>query len=94
MTEADWANVCYYQPDSVLFLHKATNDMRTAASNLFKNKQVLQAYRLKNNIADNVDSRIVVADVVVDFFKQMIKYLEEFSTQEHRMSRYDADPFI
>jgi hypothetical protein len=94
MTEADWANVCYYQPDSVLFLHKATNDMRTAASNLFKNKQVFQAYRLKNNIADNVDDRIVVVDVLVEFFKQMIKYLEEFSTQELRMSQYDADPFI
>jgi hypothetical protein len=93
-TEADWANVCYYQPDSVLFLHKATNDMRTAASNLFRNKQVLQSYRLKKNISEDLDDRIVVADVVVDFFKQMIKYLEEFPTQIHRMSQYDADPFI
>jgi hypothetical protein len=94
MTDVDWDNVCNYQADSVLFLHKATNDMRAAAKNLFKNKQVLQAYRLKNNIADDVDDRIVVADVVVEFFKQMIAYLEEFPTQMHRMSQYDADPFI
>jgi uncharacterized protein YjaG (DUF416 family) len=68
--------------------------MRAAASNLFKNKEVFQAYRLKKNIADDVDDRIIVADVVVDFFKQMIKYLEEFPTQVHRMSQYEADPFI
>ena len=94
MTNADWANVCYYQPDSVLFLHKATNDMRTAASNLFKNKEVFRAYRLKKGIAANVDDRIVVADVVVEFFRQMVAYLIEFPTQERRMSRYDQDPFI
>jgi hypothetical protein len=94
MTEADWANVCYYQPDSVLFLHKASNDICAAASNLFKNKEVFRTYRLKKNIAEDVDSRIVVADVVVDFFKQMIIYLKEFPTQELRMSQYDADPFI
>jgi hypothetical protein len=94
MTEADWSNVCYYQSDSVLFLHKASNDMRTAASNLFKNKEFFQTYRLKKNIAEDVDDRIVVADVVVEFFKQMVDYLEEFPTQELRMSQYDADPFI
>jgi len=44
MTDADWDNVCYYQSDSVLFLHKATNDMRAAATNLFKNKQVFNDY--------------------------------------------------
>jgi hypothetical protein len=68
--------------------------MRTAASNLFKNKQVFQAYRLKNNISEDLDDRIVVADVVVEFFKQMVAYLEEFPTQMHMMSQYDADPFI
>jgi hypothetical protein len=94
MADADWANVCYYQADSVFFLHKATNDMRAAASNLFKNKQVFRAYRLKKDIADNVDDRIVVADVVVEFFEQMIAYLNEFPTQERRMSQYDEDPFI
>lgn len=94
MTDADWANVCYYQADSVLFLHKASNDMRTAASNLFKNKQVFRAYRLKKQVADDVDDRIVVADVVVEFFRQMIQYLMAYPTQEDRMSRYDIDPFI
>jgi hypothetical protein len=38
-----------------------------------------------------VDSRIVVADVVVEFFKQMVDYIEEFPTQELRMSQYDAE---
>jgi hypothetical protein len=33
--------------------------MRAAASNLFKNKEVFQAYRLKKNIADDVDDRII-----------------------------------
>lgn len=94
MTEDDWSNVCYYQPDSVLFLHKATNDMRTAASNLFKNKDVFRAYRLKKGIAADVDDRIVVADVVVEFFRQMVAYLEEYPSQADRMSRYDLDPFI
>ena len=68
--------------------------MRTAASNLFKNKEVFRAYRLKKGIAANVDDRIVVADVVVEFFRQMVAYLIEFPTQERRMSRYDQDPFI
>jgi hypothetical protein len=94
MTDADWANVCYYQSDSLLFLHKATNDMRAAASNLFKNKDVFLAYRLKKEIAEDVDDRIVVADVVVEFFRQMNQYLMAYPTQEDRMSRYDIDPFI
>jgi hypothetical protein len=94
MTYADWGNVCYYQADSVLFLHKATNDMRTAATNLFKNKEVFRAYRLEKQIADDVDDRIVVADVVVEFFQQMVDYLRNFPTQQDRMSRYDVDPFI
>ncbi len=94
MTDADWANVCYYQSDSVLFLHRANNDMRTAASNLFQNKEVFRAYRLNKNIDEEVDNRIVVADVVVEFFKQTIEYLQEFPTQLDRMARYDADPFI
>ena len=89
MTDEDWANVCYYQSDSVLFLHKATNDMRAAASNIFKNKEVFRAYRLKKGIADDVDDRIVV----VEFFKQMIAYLNEFPNQADRMSHYDPDPF-
>ncbi len=93
MTDADWANVCYYQSYSVLFLHKATNDMRAAASNLFKNKQALLAYRLKKGIADEVDDRIVVADVLVEFFKQMIAYLNQFPNQADRMSRYVLLPY-
>ena len=76
----------------VCFIKKWTsNDMREAASNLFKSKGVFKSYRLKKNIADHVDSRIVVADVVVEFFKQMFDYIEEFPTQELRMSQYDAD---
>jgi hypothetical protein len=94
MTDADWANVCYYQSDSILFLHKATNDMRAAASNLFKNQKVFRTYRLEKQIAGDVDDRIVVADVVVEFFQQMIQYLQEFPTQQDRMARYGADPFI
>ena len=82
MTVADWNNVCYYQPDSVLFLHKATNDMRTAAFNLFKNKKVFRAYRLKKEIAADVDDRIVVADVVVEFFRQMVAYLENIHPKQ------------
>jgi hypothetical protein len=94
MTEADWANICYYQADSVLFLHKATNDMRAAATNLFTNNEVLRAYRLEKGIAEDVDDRIVVADVVLEFFQQMVDYLRNFPTQENRMSRYEVDPFI
>ena len=52
------------------------------------------AYRLKKEIAADVDDRIVVADVVVEFFQKMIAYLEEFPTQADRMSRYDQDPFF
>jgi hypothetical protein len=88
VTDDDWLNVCYYEADSILFLHKATNDMRAAASNLFQNKEAL----LREEIADNVDDRIAVADVVVKFFKQMISYLNEFPHQADRMSRYDPDP--
>jgi hypothetical protein len=94
MTDADWDNICYYQAASVLFIHKATNDMRAAAVNLFKNKEVFRSYRLEKGIAEDVDDRIVVADVVVKFFQHMIDYLMSFSTQEDRMERYDADPFI
>jgi hypothetical protein len=49
MTDADWANVCYYQSDSVLFIHKATNDMRAAASNISKNKEV-SLYSLSSSV--------------------------------------------
>ncbi len=94
MTDADSDNVCYYQSDSVLFIHKATNDMRAAAANLFKNKGIFRSYRLKKNIYDDVDDRIVGADVVVEFFQQMIDYLMNFPTQEDRLARYDTDPFI
>jgi hypothetical protein len=94
MTDADWDNVCFYKPDSVLFLHKAANDMRAAATNLFKNKEVFRSYRLEKGIAEDVDDRIVVADVVVEFFRQMIDYLMNFPTQEDRLARYDTDPFI
>ena len=51
----------------------------TAASNLFKN--VFRAYRLKEGIADDVDDRIVVADVVVKFFRQIDAYLEDKQTE-------------
>lgn len=68
--------------------------MRAAASNLFKNKKVFQAYRLKKQIAEDVDDRIVVADVVVEFFREMIDYLMNFPTQEDRLARYYTDPFI
>jgi hypothetical protein len=93
MTDTDWANVCFYDAPSTLFLHKASNDMRAAGSNIFKNKEIFRAYRVKKGIADEVDDRIVVADVVVEFFEQMISYLNEFPNLADRMSRYDPDPF-
>jgi hypothetical protein len=37
---------------------------------------------VEKQIAEDVDDRIVVDDVMVEFFQQMIQYLQEFPTQQ------------
>lgn len=53
IADADWANVSYYQSESVLFLHEASNDMRAAASNIFKNKKVFNSLNVSFNSVVN-----------------------------------------
>ena len=94
MTDADWENVTYYVSESVLFHHKAINDMHAAASNLFKDKATLARFRLENGIDVGLDDRIVVADVLVAFYLQMRDYLLQYPTLPNRIARFDVEPFV
>ena len=53
--------------------------MYTAAQNLFKDKETLARYRLENEIDENLDSRIVVADVMVVFYRRVLESISIIS---------------